>query len=1218
MTEQTPGLELFLSSEKAVQGAAKFRDAVESAAQAVERIGAVVDRLDGLLDRLGASAKSAAPALTKLGDSASKVGTSFNTSGAQAQRYESRLGRLGVTAGGVARQLTLMLGAAGAISGIAGAVAAFSDYEDKLRILGSIAGATGAQLKKLEGAAVDLSRNSRFTPREGLQGLTELSRAGLDAEQAITALKPTADLARVGLLGLGDASAIVTKTLTQFALGADQASRVADVLAKAANISNADVGTLADALAKTGPVARQFNVSLEDTVATLARLADNGLAANIAGTGLQRVLIQLRNPTEEAQRALLGLGLTAEKINPEKVGLTGALQNLRDAGVSVQDSVSLVGTEFASLLTILTGSVGSIEQVGETLRGSTGEAAKQAAAGADTLAAAFADLRGASEQFAVSASRGGIGQALTDITRTGAEVLRVLAGDKQAMEEAGTAAKLLATGLQLATVAGAAFASAKLAATIADVAGKMKLATVATAAYAAATGSAVERALVANRAFAALSNILSKNWFVIAATGIAAAVSALVVFGEKSEEVNEDLEKQRSYAKSLEDQYRALAVAIADASRGPGEFTNNSKAAENLRRANEEARNFARSLEAIGEAGRTPIQGVVALAGLDQEAARIKQFIDQYDELRDAAKKTAEEVRKETFRSFPSDRFSGGAIAANAEANRKAREVEAELVRQITEAGRSLGIVFDENGQKVIENAKALEIARRVLQSLEEQASKTGVALEKVGQGPKDDLSSSVRALIAERERELELAKLTGVEREKAVLIADAEKRAGQGLNDTEKERIGLLAKAVVDNEKLAAQKRKEAQEAEKLAEQQRDLPKNLAALQKQYSDELATAKAVGLQRELISAAIKAENDAKAIGLSLDEKQAATLEKIAAAASKIGLEGLAVSLAGSARDRAKALEKLKKDAEESARLAFEERQQKKETRVDKRQDEAMRQLAQEEQLLRLSGAERERYRILIEAENEARQAGLELGTAEYQDFIRRKTEVRELAAVQEQLAQAAGQFAASWTSALEQFIIDAGKSRDVARALWQDLQRLAFRQTAGAGLNSLFLTAAQALGGIIAGQPSATPAGSAAGSAGGSAAGGAAGGAVFRAGGGAAASGASPRLLGGLIPAMNGVVIDSPSYLQRGANTYGVAEGGETTPEAVFRLAKDERGQLGVRAVGGGGGDTFNMSFPAVRTAQDARAMRSTMGQQLRALKAGDRKGRRGRRPAGE
>jgi hypothetical protein len=57
MTEQVPGIELFLWSEKAVQGAAKFRDAVDSAAQAVERIGIVVDKLDGLLDRVGLAAK---------------------------------------------------------------------------------------------------------------------------------------------------------------------------------------------------------------------------------------------------------------------------------------------------------------------------------------------------------------------------------------------------------------------------------------------------------------------------------------------------------------------------------------------------------------------------------------------------------------------------------------------------------------------------------------------------------------------------------------------------------------------------------------------------------------------------------------------------------------------------------------------------------------------------------------------------------------------------------------------------------------------------------------------------------------------------------------------------------------------------------------------------------------------------------------------------------
>jgi TP901 family phage tail tape measure protein len=1182
MTEQVPGIELFLSSEKAVQGAAKFRDAVESAAQAVERIGLVVDKLDGLLDRVGLAAKGAVAPLKRLGDSAAEIGAKLQQGGEQAQRFEARMGRLGGTLGGVARQFALLLGAAGAISGIGAAISAFADYEDKLRILGSIAGATGAQLQKLEDAAVNLSQNSRFTPREGIDGLTELSRAGLSAQDAITALKPTADLARVGLLGLSDSSAIVTKTLTQFALGADQASRVADVLAKAANSSNADVGTLADALAKTGPVARQFGVSLEDTVAALAKLADNGLAANIAGTGLQRVLIQLRSPTEEAQRALLGLGLTAEKINPEKVGLTGALRNLGAAGLSVQDSVSLVGTEFASLLTILTGSVGAIDQVGAALRDSTGEAAKQAAAGADTLAAAFADLRGASEQFAVSAGRGGIGQALTDITRTGAEVIRVLAGDKKAMEEAGAAAKLLATGLQLATVAGVAFAAAKVAGVIAGVANSLKAATAATVVYEAATGLAAARVGLATRAFAALTAVMRANPFIAVATAIAGVVTALTVFGGKSDEAVDNLESQRAYAKSLEEQYRSLAEAVGLVARGPGEFSNQSDAAQKLRQTRDEAQKLAAALELAGESGRAPIQAITAFAELDAGAARIKQLIDQLPELEKAAKQTAEEVRKITLNQLavnepnvsPRQGADRGAQRSQAiQAEQEAAKALAAQLKLIAEAENSLGIETDAAGQKVLKQVEGLEILRRILADAEDRAKKTGLALEKLGEGNQTDISSAVRALVAERERELELAKLTGAEREKAILIAEAEKRAGQGLNDAEKERLGTLAQSIVAGEALVQQRRREKQEAEKAAELQRELPQNLAELQKRYQDELAIAQETGLQRELIRAAVEAENDAKAIGLALDTE---------------------------------AFAQLKAQAEERARLAFEERQQKRESRVDRRQGEALRQLEQEEQLLRLSGAEREKYRLQIEAENEARQAGLVLGTAEYADYVKRKTAVGELARAQEQLAQLGSQFAGAWTNALEQFIIDGGRARDVARALFQDLQRLALRQTAGIGLNQLFTQGAQGLAGLFAGSgptQNGLP----------------------------VAPGSSlpdlnaqlgynplaPRLTGGMIPAMVGTVIDQPTILQRGGSAYSVAEGGKTTPEAIFRLARDERGNLGVAAVGGGG-DTINMSFPGVRNATDAKAMRSTFGQQVRAIRAGDKRGRRGRRPAGE
>ena len=49
-----------------------------------------------------------------------------------------------------------------------------------------------------------------------------------------------------------------------------------------------------------------------------------------------------------------------------------------------------------------------------------------------------------------------------------------------------------------------------------------------------------------------------------------------------------------------------------------------------------------------------------------------------------------------------------------------------------------------------------------------------------------------------------------------------------------------------------------------------------------------------------------------------------------------------------------------------------------------------------------------------------------------------------------------------------------------------------------------------------------------------------------------------------------------------------------------------------------GGVAIISMNRPGVRNAQDAKAMRSTFGQQVRALRMGDRRGRRGRRPAGE
>lgn len=275
---------------------------------------------------------------------------------------------------------------------------------------------------------------------------------------------------------------------------------------------------------------------------------------------------------------------------------------------------------------------------------------------------------------------------------------------------------------------------------------------------------------------------------------------------------------------------------------------------------------------------------------------------------------------------------------------------------------------------------------------------------------------------------------------------------------------------------------------------------------------------------------------------------------------------------------------------------------------DRRYESALLQLQQEEKLLGLVGSARQKYVALIEAENAARQAGLEIGSDEYQDYVRRRLALSRLADVQERVAATFSQIGDSGVTALERVAIDGEKARDVMEALFRDLQRFALRQTAGAGLQQILTAAGAAVAGLFTtGTPTAGPDSP-----------------TGRAG---LVNSSTPgggnnylgRLSGGLIPAMAGVVIDEFSFLRRGDKTYSVAEGGATTPEAVFRLAKDSKGNLGVTAVGGGGGggDTYNMSFPSVRNAQDARATRMTMSQRVRALRAADRSGRVGLRPPG-
>lgn len=158
--------------------------------------------------------------------------------------------------------------------------------------------------------AIQMGADTMFSANDAAGALLGLLKAGFGLEDAMAMLQPTMEMATVGQLSLGQASAITVAAMSQFSLQAGDAARVSDLLARGAGASGADVLDLGQALTNVGGIAHQWGLSIEDTIAVLGIMANNGIKGADAGTMLKSTLLNLYRPTKEVKETLGDLGVT--------------------------------------------------------------------------------------------------------------------------------------------------------------------------------------------------------------------------------------------------------------------------------------------------------------------------------------------------------------------------------------------------------------------------------------------------------------------------------------------------------------------------------------------------------------------------------------------------------------------------------------------------------------------------------------------------------------------------------------------------------------------------------------------------------------------------------------------------------------------------------------------------------------------------------------------
>lgn len=284
-------------------------------------------------------------------------GAALAASGAAAGKAAQKNAVFGKSLKGVAASAALTarsmaggLGFAGVGMALKGVVQAGMEFETNLNTMQAVSGATASQMRNVKQAARELGTDSSFvstSAADAALAMTELAKAGMNADQSMAAARGTLQLAEAAQISGAEAATIQANALNAFGLEASQAGYVSDVLANAANKSSAEMKDIADGMQQTAAVARSYGVSIDDTAAALAVLANNGIKGSDAGTLMKRTLQQLANPSKQVQGALKELGVEAFDAQGNFKGMAYVMGALQDASKSMSREAYVTATNLA-------------------------------------------------------------------------------------------------------------------------------------------------------------------------------------------------------------------------------------------------------------------------------------------------------------------------------------------------------------------------------------------------------------------------------------------------------------------------------------------------------------------------------------------------------------------------------------------------------------------------------------------------------------------------------------------------------------------------------------------------------------------------------------------------------------------------------------------------------------------------------------------------------
>lgn len=312
-----------------------------------------------------------------------------------------------------------LIGAFGVTTGIAlfagimkGAYDTIKQFEQGIADLKAITGASGKDLNYLKTSALELGKEVQGGAIAVVEAYKLIGSAKPELLENVKALNSVTEaaitLSQAAGMDLPAAATALTDALNQFNAPAEMAAEFVDALANGAKYGAAEIPETTEALLKFGAVARTSNISIQESVALIQLLAENGIKGAEAGTKLRNVLLKISAPDalpKEAKKVFADLGISLEFLKDKTIPIQEKLEKLKPLLKDNSNIVKIFGDENA---TAAINVLSHTDRLGELIpkMGEYGTATDQAETRMDTLEGKTTRLVSTYDSFILSLNNG--------------------------------------------------------------------------------------------------------------------------------------------------------------------------------------------------------------------------------------------------------------------------------------------------------------------------------------------------------------------------------------------------------------------------------------------------------------------------------------------------------------------------------------------------------------------------------------------------------------------------------------------------------------------------------------------------------------------------------------------------------------------------------------------------------------------------------------------